>query len=455
MSIIIMILLLSFLILIHEAGHLLAALAFKMKVERFGFGLPIGPTLYQTEWKGIKILVHACLLGGYISFPDDESDCELAQDSPERFSNKPIYQRMIVISAGIIANILIAVVLVLFSALVADKFPSGKYNIFIDDIQGAKSHVMRDLGIKNGDKIVSINNVNINNELSIYYMFNLSRAYDSKVNAERIDDYYKELKSLNPAFSKNEIIQKDVVIRLPEHRVEETVYIDKYVAKGIKIFKDNQITLSNDIQKLRDEIKDKRYYLSDGTKTLENIAEAVSDSYHPINMVIERDGKQINLPEFCLPEKESLTLKIKSERLYVENDSLLSAVKAGFGYIYDNTVSLVYGLWQMLTGNVPLKYMHGIIVITKIGGDVIAQEGFLYGVLLAAVISIDLAIINFLPIPALDGGHFMFLLIEKITGRKIKEEFIEKISNVCFFLLLAFMVVVIFNDIFALVMQKI
>ena len=102
MSIIIMILLLSLLILVHETGHFFAARAFGIRVEKFGFGLPIGPTLFKTKCGDVEILVHAFLLGGYVSFPDDEKDCELAEDSPERFINKPAWQRAIVVSAGVV-----------------------------------------------------------------------------------------------------------------------------------------------------------------------------------------------------------------------------------------------------------------------------------------------------------------------------------------------------------------
>ena len=90
-SFIIMLLLLSLLILVHEAGHFLVAKLFKMRVDKFGFGLPIGPTLFQKKIGNVTVLVHAFLLGGYVSFPDDEKDCDLPADSPERFLNKPVY----------------------------------------------------------------------------------------------------------------------------------------------------------------------------------------------------------------------------------------------------------------------------------------------------------------------------------------------------------------------------
>ena len=130
MSIIIMILLLSLLILVHEAGHFFAARAFGIKVDKFGFGLPVGPTLYKTKVGDVEVLVHAFLLGGYVSFPDDEKDCELPKDSPERFANKPAWQRAIVVSAGVIANVICAIALVMLVAIVSHKLPSGNYEIY-------------------------------------------------------------------------------------------------------------------------------------------------------------------------------------------------------------------------------------------------------------------------------------------------------------------------------------
>ena len=89
-----MILLLSLLILVHEAGHFLAAYAFGIKVDKFGFGLPVGPTLFKTKCGDVEILVHALLLGGYVSFPDDDKDSDLPIDSDQRLANKPVCSYM-------------------------------------------------------------------------------------------------------------------------------------------------------------------------------------------------------------------------------------------------------------------------------------------------------------------------------------------------------------------------
>ena len=111
----------------------------------------------------------------------------------------------------------------------------------------------------------------------------------------------------------------------------------------------------------------------------------------------------------------------------------------------------MYSLGQLFTGNIPAKDMHGVVAITKIGGDIIEKSGKSAGILLAALISMNLAILNILPIPALDGGHLMFMLIEKIMGRPLDEKIIEKISSIFFTLLIILMIFIVFNDITLLI----
>ena len=116
-SSIIMILLISLLILVHELGHFLAAKLVGIRVDKFGFGLPIGPTLFSKKVGETEILIHAFLLGGYVSFPDDEEECDLPKDSPLRYSNKSVGQRALVISMGVIFNVILAYFLIFFTGL--------------------------------------------------------------------------------------------------------------------------------------------------------------------------------------------------------------------------------------------------------------------------------------------------------------------------------------------------
>lgn len=454
MSIIIMILLISILVLVHEAGHFLAARAFGMKVEKFGFGLPLGPVLYETQWGDTKILIHALLLGGYVAFPDDEKDCDLAEDSNERFMNRPIYQRAVVVSAGVFANVVCAFVFVFLTAALWGHIPSGKYNIYVNDIVAPKNEAIWQSGIQKKDKIVKINGEDINNTYSLLSFIKLSKTDDGKIDKGLAMENFIALKDLNPVLSKDEIIPKDVAIRLPEAKFERPVSIDRKVLKGMKKYSDSQVSLNSSQVKLRDQLKGKSAYVSDGKATLNDVAYAMSDSSHPIYIQVQRGGKILDLKPIIANKKGLIGIKLEAVEILIPTKTPKDIFVTGSKYLYDNTYMMVYGLYQLFTGKVDARDLHGIVAITKIGGDVIQNNGIFSGLLLIAIISMDLAIVNFLPIPALDGGHIMFLIIEKLRGKPVDEAVIEKIGNIGFTFLIALMVFVIFNDIFGLITKK-
>lgn len=454
MSIIIMILLLSVLILVHEAGHFLAAKAFKMKVSKFGFGLPIGPTLWEKQVGDVKVLVHAFLLGGYVSFPDDEKDLDLPKDSPDRFLNRPIYQRLIVVSAGVTANVIIAFVFVLMTALVWGHMPSGKYDIYVDQIMSEKNVSLADSGIQKGDKIIRINDSDIESSYALSVYAQMSKRNDGKADTEFVEKNYTNLKKLNPAYKREEVIPKEIMVWLPKQQDEPRITLSDKVLKGYTRYKDNQISLTDDQKKIRDDIKDKKYIVSDGKLTLDNIAYALSDSAKPLDIVVLRDGKEIKLNTIYSGEDGLIGIKMDVREIVIPTKGFASAVKTSCKYLYDQTYMLLFGLWQIVSGKIPLKDLHGIIAITKVGGDIINNSGIFSGLLLTAIISLDLAIVNFLPIPALDGGHVMFLIMEKLRGKPVDEATIDKIGTAGFIFLILLMVFVIFNDIFALITKQ-
>lgn len=454
MSIIIMILLLSILILVHEAGHFLTAKLFKIKVDKFGFGLPVGPTLYQTQWGDTKILIHACLLGGYVSFPDDEKDCDLAEDSPERFLNRPVYQRAIVVSAGVIANIICAFAFVFLTASLWGHMPSGKYNIYVNDIIAPKSENIWQSGLEKKDKIVEINGTKIDTTFALLNFVHLSKTNDGKIDGSTATDNFIKLKSLNPVLTKDEVIPKGVAVQLPAVQLEAPIKIDGKVLNGYKKYKAPWISLNESQKQLRDKIKDKSFYVSDGKYTLNDISYALSDNSHPLYIKVQRSGKIISLKPIIVNKKGVLGIKLEASEILIPTKTPQKVLTAGTKYLYDNTYMLLYGLYQIFTGQIPLKDLHGIIAITKVGGDVIDTGGIFSGLLLIAIISMDLAIVNFLPIPALDGGHILFLIIEKLRGKPLDEKIVEKIGNTGFWFLMLLMFFVIFNDVFGLITKK-
>lgn len=449
MSIIIMLLLLSVLILVHEAGHFMAAKAFGIRVEKFGFGLPIGPTLFEKKIGDLTILVHAFLLGGYVAFPDDEKDCNLPADSEERFLNKPVYQRAIVVSAGVISNVICAYLIVLFAAFHWGFLPEGKYDIFVNNITAKETASIWKSGIKKGDQIVAINGTPITNTGSILAIIKQSRSYDGYYNKAQADQKLAELKSLNKAYTENEIIPHGVIIKLPKKDKESPIIFTKEMEQGIIRYQSKEEKLDENLIELRDKIHsdNKNYYTGNDKYTLSDIAKAISDNKHPLNITVKRNGEWLLMKPIYADKDGKIGIELAQKEVLKQTKGIKSVIKYGTKYLWYNTYNMCYGLGQIFTGKVPLKDLHGIVAITKIGGDIIQNSGIYYGLLLTAIISMDLAIVNFLPIPALDGGHVLFLIIEKIRGRRLKDETVEKIGTFFFSLLIVLMVVIIFNDI--------
>ena len=451
MSIVIMILLLSLLILVHEAGHFLAARAFGIKVEKFGFGLPVGPTLFRTKCGDVEVLVHAFLLGGYVSFPDDDKDCDLPMDSEDRFVNKPIWQRAIVVSAGVIANVICAFALVFFVAAWTKQLPSGNYEIYASGISAPEGASVWSSGLRTGDRILSANGCDIKNVYSFVTIVRNSAKNNGITSRQTIDKNYEKLKALNPGLEKDEIIPADLSIRLPQELESDVITMDKYAARGAKYFKREGIKFNSELKALKKQIEGKAVYTSDGKYTMYEVAQVLSDGVHPINITVLRDGKTVELKPIYPDEKGLIGIGLAAKQTMIKTNTPLRVIKGGSKYLWDNTYMMMYSLGQLFTGNIPLKDMHGVVAITKIGGDMIEKSGKSSGILLAALISMNLAILNILPIPALDGGHLLFLFIEKIMGKPLDEKVIEMISSIFFSLLIILMILVVFNDITLLV----
>ena len=452
MSVIIMILLIGLLILVHELGHLGAALLFKVKVDKFGIGLPIGPTLWERKVGNITLVVHAFLFGGYVSFPDDDKDSDLPKNSPDRLMNKPIWQRAIIFSAGVIANVICAYVLVLLTAAIWHNMPSGKFDIYVNDIIAPKEASVWTSGLKKGDKIIEINGSEINSKygLNLYALY--SASFDGKTDKVLPEQNYEQLKKLNPAFKEDEIIPQGLIVKIPAQiQKEEKIKLSQNVLNAIELYKPDEVKLSENQIKLRDKIQDKKFVETDGTFTLKDLAFALSDNQRPLDIKVLRNGEIVALKTVYSDKEGLIGITIDRKEKLIPITGVKSAFSASYNYLYNETKSMLIVLKQLFTGKIPLKNMHGVVLITKMGGDIISSEGIFYGILLTAVISMNLAILNILPIPALDGGHLLFLLIEKIQGKPVDEEISNKIMTVFFSLLILLLVFVLFNDIYVLV----
>ena len=455
MHIFTMLALLSVLILVHELGHFLVARKLGIKVEKFGFGLPFGPTLYETKWGDTKVCIHSFLLGGYVSFPDDEPDSEIPADSLERIANRKVWERVLVVSAGVTANAIIAYLIVLFVAGFSGGLPSGKYNVFVDGLQPDKTLSSHQIGINHDDKIIAANGVKIETLNKFVEVAQRSKKFDNYVSEVKVKSQINKIEKLNPDLAKNNtVIPQGTEVVLPASTPEKPITMPNDALAGVGKYTPEGKLLTSDEKKLRNQLDGKKVYISGGKYTLAQIAAATSDSVHPITIVVDRKGKNVELKP-AYPNKDGMIgVKLRVQEITEVVNSPVSAITKSWDYLYKNSYYMVQGLGLIVTGKIPLDQVHGIVAITKVGSDIIEKRGIWDGLLLTALISIDLAIVNLLPIPALDGGHLLFLLIEKLRGRPVDEKTREAFAKYGFIFLIGLMVIIIFNDVFALVTDK-
>ena len=233
MNTILMILLISLLILVHEFGHFLAARMCGIRVTKFGFGLPFGPTLFKKKIGDTTFYIHAFLLGGYVSFPDDDEDSDLPEDSPELFKNKIVEQRAFVAIAGVSANVICAIFLVLFTAFAWGKLPASQYEVSVTKIVADKGASVYSSGLQVGDKIISINGQKITNPMHINFFAHASKERDGKITQKEFEENYVKLQKLNPQIKEEEKISANTIIKLLQNVEEKEVSLSKAEMFGV------------------------------------------------------------------------------------------------------------------------------------------------------------------------------------------------------------------------------
>lgn len=456
MHIITMLLLLSVLILVHEFGHFMAARRLGIKVERFGFGLPFGPVLWEGKWGDTIVCVHAFLLGGYVSFPDDDPDSKIPKDSYERITNRPVWQRAIVISAGVTANAIMAYLLVLMVAGASGSIPANKNEVFVGELQQGVGLSVNQIGIQPDDKILSVNGQTVDSLYKFIETVKRSKKFNDYITYDRHEEMVQALIGLNPELPKEswQKIPAGTVVKLPQAGLEEAIAVPEDVFDSYKKYKPVGKYLSEEEKQIRSQIQGKDKYTSNGELTVSELAAAVGDTAHAINIVVEREGKALPLKPAFSNEEGIIGIKLKIKEIREPVKSPTEAIVKSWNYLEQNGYYMLKGLGMIVTGQIPLSDLHGIVAVTKIGSDIIENRGLWDGILLTALISLDLAIVNLLPIPALDGGHLMFLLIEKLRGRPVEEKTQEAFAKYGFMFLIGLMFLIIFNDIFALVTDK-
>ncbi len=421
---------LSILIVLHELGHFIPAKIFKTRVEKFYlffdvkfslFKKKIGETVYGIGWLP---------LGGYVKISgmiDESMDTEhlIKEPQPWEFRSKPSWQRLIIMLGGVTVNLILGFLIYMMILFVWGKntldqkdLPSGLYY----------SELAKSIGFESGDEILSVDGKNLDNILDVNkYLFlrDVSVISVKKTNGTRID--LKIPKNIGTKMMNSGDL-RPVSINLPS--IIDSI-IPNSVAEKISLKKGDKIigTTAKKFQGLFDF----REFISDNALNNFNLIYEREKRLDTVNVNLNTDGKLgiYNLTDF--------DIKFKTEKLGVF-ESISQGFYMGYWTLYDYIVQFKY-----VFSKKGASQLGGFGAIGSLFPATWDWEGFWSS---TALISIILAFMNLLPIPALDGGHVMFLIYEIISGRKPNDKFMEYAQIFGFFLLMSLVLYANGNDIY-------
>jgi regulator of sigma E protease len=420
---------LSIIVVLHELGHFIPAKFFKTKVEKFYlfFDWPyslvkkkIGETVY-----GIGLIP----LGGYVKIAgmiDESMDTEHLEKEPEpwEYRSKPAWQRLIIISGGIIVNLILGFAIYMMVALIWGKTVLTNENL---PAGFEVAEVMKSYGFNDGDKILKVNGDDIENVIDIN-KFLFLRDINS-VTVERYNGIKENIsipENIGTVMFENGAMNAFVplVPAVIDSIVPDSPAYNASLAKGDKIIKVN----GNDIIKWQD------------------FTELVKlNTSSNISVEIERGGDVISklIP---LNEDKKIGVSVLLPKIVPTKIeySFFESINEGYQMAY----------WTLTDYIGQFKY-----VFTKKGASQLGGFGAIGSLFPAtwnwkgfwettALISIILAFMNALPIPALDGGHAMFLFYEMLTGRKPNDKIVGYAQMLGFFLLIALVLFANGNDLY-------
>ena len=425
-----MILGLSILVGLHELGHMLAAKVFGMRVEQYSIGFP--PKIFKIKWGETVYSIGAIPLGGYVKISgmiDESLDVKTMAEEPKpwEFRAKPAWQRLIVMMGGIIVNVLTGIVI--FIIIV---FSFGETKITRDELNknGIVAYELgQELGLKTGDKIIKIN------------------GEDFK--------YYTDIRDANVLLEDNAYYTVDrdgeiLDIPIPANFLE---ILSSKKNRDLGFIDPLHTFIVGELDKGKGA---ERGGLLPGDKIIGVNGQPVN-FFHELRAILtEQKGQIVNMEVERNEQVLRLDIEISDKGLagfapildtefttinYTFLESIPKGTKEAFSVVFIN----IKAFGKIFSGDLNFREsVSGPIGIARIFGP--TWDWFRFWSLVG-LLSMILAFMNFLPIPALDGGHVMFLVFEIVSGHKPSDKFMEVAQKIGMVLLLGLMVFIIFNDI--------
>lgn len=436
------VLLFELIIFIHEFGHFITAKKSGIKVNEFSLGM--GPKIFSFGKGETKYSLRIFPIGGFCAMEGEDEE----SPEPRAFNNAKVWKRMIVVIAGAVMNIILGFVLMFVVVVQQDAYSSTEVQSF------PATSFSSCTGLQSGDVIKEINGYGISTSMDFNYP--ISTAELKTVDGSTLEIYKEDCGNnlYNMAVSlvqdKNNKLSDEQVSKVNELLSKSTIEIVKAKSK-----EDAYSIYENYYKKINDACGIKDY-------KVEKIVEKETRKRYTADILVERNGE-----EKLLKNVQFFTYTTKDNSgPQVSIDFYVKPIEKTFGSVISqtfkqtiSTCKMIYAsLGGLLTGKFGLKDMSGPIGIASAVTTVASESlssGFMSAVnsiiYVMMIITVNLGLFNMLPFPALDGGRFVFLIIEAIRGKSVPRKVEAIVNGIGMGLLILLMILITANDIFKLI----
>ena len=430
----------ALLIAVHEYGHFSVARGLGIKVEKFSIGF--GPALFSWHSRDGEVLyvIAAIPLGGYVKMlgenPDEQSassqDALSEQDKARAFNNQPVWKRAAVAVAGPGFNFLFAI----FAYMIVGWLGQSVLPPIVGNITSAS--LAEQAGLQAGDRIEQVGDHDVHSWQQLEER--LKQYVGSDVQLQLLRDSSPVSVTLPLPAQESDPLLMDVADQVAGFNPGLIVRIDEVMSGSAA---QRAGLLPGDLIRQVD-----GWPVSNVGQFIKRV-KASPDM--PLSLVVERDQTTMQLrvtPSADGEKHGRIGVRLASQSMYPSEEyhmTLFDGIGYGFVRTWEMTVLTLGVFGKMVTSVIPADNLGGPIAIAQLAGRT-ADMGLVYFIGFLALISVNLGVLNLLPVPILDGGMLVYLVLEKLRGKPLPPRFMEITQMMGLMLIVSLMMFAFYND---------